>query len=104
MVRPIRYDGVFPYLSKIILCASTLTNWPRIKYTPSSIAAEELAPVASEVTSVADKLPAAIEPLEIALSTDILSPVTNLVVTPAVEAPTVPAALAVIVAVLIYFM
>ena len=77
MVRPIRYDGVLVYLSRTILCASTLTNCPRIKYTPSSIAAEEPVSVALDVSNIADGLSALIAPLLIALSTEILSPFTK---------------------------
>ena len=96
--RPILYDGVFVYLSRIILCFATLTKVPLIKYTPVSILADEPVAVALDAWRVAELELAEIvvEPYVIAVSDEIFSPSTNVVVTPAVAPP------AVLVAVCVY--
>ena len=45
---------MFEYLSRISLCSATRTKCPRIKYTPSSMFAEEPVAVASDASSCAD--------------------------------------------------
>ena len=85
-------------MSRIILCFSTLTNVPLIKYTPVSILADEPVAVAPDDCKVAELLLAEIvvEPYVIAVSDEIFSPSINVVVTPAVAPP------AVLVAVCVY--
>ena len=89
------------YFSRIILCSGTRINWPRTKYTPSWIAAEDPKSVPFAVKIVAELLPALIE--LIATSEARLSPFTNSTVEFATEAPVVPVELAVVVAVVKYF-
>ena len=54
IVKPTLYEGLFVYLSKIILCSAFLTKVPLTKYTPALIYADEPVAVASVDCKVAD--------------------------------------------------